>query len=425
MIRRTFASLAMCALFVTGLTAIGGTGEAASATSPGDQGVTAKTIRVGIPYVDLAAVRQFGVTLDQGNFPDAYNALIANLNAHGGINGRQVVPYIVAVNPVGTAPSATACTQLAQDDQVLVALAPQRPDCYTAQYDIPAVGGNFQNAQATSGAPNFNLQPPVAVYDPLQLAVLAHHGAFKGKKVGVFAGSATDETEMHIVQAALKSLKVSVLQSAVDAAPPGDETASNQDVGIIAQKFQSAGVNDVIAVGTGGTIWPESLENDQIAYDPAWVATNEGSLAAAQSGSSIAPKYLKNLLTTSPTPSKAQAWKTPAIQQCYHIIHKAYPADKVTPPSDLQSGSDQTSYAVESACTNVALFSAIAKAAGKDLTRSTFAKAGYKLRNAAIPGTAAPVSFAANKPYAIGPVYIVTYNSAKNALSFSNKPSSP
>ena len=80
------------------------------------QAVTATTIRVGIPYVDLAAVRQFGITLDQGSFPDAYNAIIANLNAEGGINGRKLVPYLVAVNPVGTGPAITACTQLAEDD---------------------------------------------------------------------------------------------------------------------------------------------------------------------------------------------------------------------------------------------------------------------------------------------------------------------
>jgi hypothetical protein len=419
--RKSLVFLA-CSSLVFTLISLVGADDSSAAASGASQGVSATTIRVGIPFVDLSAVRQFGVTLDQGNFPDAYNALIANLNAHGGINGRHVVPYIVAVNPVGTAPSATACTQLAEDDQVLVVIAPQQPDCYVQHYDIPTIAGSFQNAHATSGAPNFNVQPPVAVYDPIQLSALARHGAFKGKTVGLFAGSTTDENELHVDQAALKSLKVRVVQSAVDAAPPGDETATNQQVGVIAQRFQTAGVNDVIAVGTGGTIWPESLQNDQSSYDPAWVATNEGSLAAAVSGSSIAPKYLKNLLTTSPVPSKYEIWKSPAVQQCYHIVRKAYPADKITPPSNLQSGSDQTSYAVESACTNVALLTAIAKAAGKNLTRSSFAQAGFKVRNAVIPGTGAPVSFAKGRPYAISPVYLVTYDMTKQALEFSNAP---
>ncbi len=118
----------------------------AAATAPA-QAVTATTIRVGIPYVDLAAVRQFGITLDQGSFPDAYNAIIKNLNAQGGINGRKLVPYLVAVNPVGTGPAITACTQLAEDDPVFVAIAPQQTDCFLQQHDVPTISGMFQEVR--------------------------------------------------------------------------------------------------------------------------------------------------------------------------------------------------------------------------------------------------------------------------------------
>jgi hypothetical protein len=41
-----------------------------------------------------------------------------------------------------------------------------------------------------------------------------------------------------------------------------------------------------------------------------------------------------------------------------------------------------TFYSVESACINMALFTTIAKAAGKDLTVASFERAGYGLRNA-------------------------------------------
>ena len=105
--------------------------------------------RVGIPYVDLSAVRKFGITLDQGSFPDAYNALISNLNADGGIDGRHLVPYLVAVNPVGTAPAMTACTQLAEDDKVFVAINPEQPDCFLQQYHVPTIAGSLQNVQSS------------------------------------------------------------------------------------------------------------------------------------------------------------------------------------------------------------------------------------------------------------------------------------
>ena len=377
-------------------------------------------IRVGIPYVDLAAVRQFGITLDQGSFPDAYNAIISNLNAQGGINGRKLVPYLVAVNPVGTGPAITACTQLAEDDDVFVAIAPQQADCFLQQHDVPTISGMFQEVASPESTPNFTLLPPPAAYDPLQLAVLEHHGTFEGKKVGVFAGTESDGAELKVVQASLKSLGVHVVESAVDGAPQNDEVATNQQASLIAQRFQQAGVNEVIAVGTGATVWPESLQANESTYLPAWVATDESGLESAVLGSSIQPKYLENVLTTSPVPSNYALWHTPAVQSCDRVVRKAYPSLKITPPTNPLTGSDQTFYAVESACLNIDLFATIAKAAGKNLTWSTFTHAGYALRNAAIPGSGAPVSFAPGRPYALGPVYLVTFDKAKNVLQFAD-----
>jgi hypothetical protein len=57
----------------------------------------------------------------------------------------------------------------------------------------------------------------------------------------------------------------------------------------------------------------------------------------------------------------------------------------------------------------VVLLAAIGRGAGKNLTTSSFEKAGYALRNVSIPGTGGPVSFGAGRPYAaLGPVYMVS-----------------
>ena len=420
--QKRFALPVIGTLLLSAVAVVACAAPASAAPTAPPRAVTATSIRVGIPYVDLAAVRQFGITLDQGSFPDAYDAIIANLNAHGGINGRKLVPYLVAVNPVGTGPAITACTQLAEDDAVFVAIAPQQSDCFLQQHNVPTISGMFQDAGPSSGTPNFTLLPPAAAYDPVQLAVLDHRGVFKNKKVGLFAGTESDGGELKVVQASLQSLGVHVVQSAVDGAPQSDEVATNQQAALIAQRFQDAGINEVISVGTGATVWPESLQANESSYLPAWIATNESGLESAVLGSSIQPKYLENVLTTSPVPSNYTLWHTPAVQQCDRVVRKAYPTLKITPPTDPLTGSDQTFYAVESACLNIDLFSTIAKAAGEDLTWSTFAHAGYSLRNAAIPGSGAPVSFAPGRPYELGPVYLVTFDRAKNVLQFADSP---
>ena len=68
----------------------------------------------------------------------------------------------------------------------------------------------------------------------------------------------------------------------------------------------------------------------------------------------------------------------------------------------------------------MALFTTIAKAAGKDLSVASFERAGYGLRNATIPGAASSVSFGSGRSYPLGPVIVVTYDPAKNVLDFAN-----
>src|SRR6516164_2945533 len=140
--RRVARLLVVSTILVSGAVIATGGGPATAQAGRLDQGVTATTIRIGIPYIDLSAIRKFGITLDQGNYPDAYNAIVADLNAHGGVDGRKLVPYIVAVSPVGTAPAATACTQLAGDDRVFVAIAPFEPSCFL-QDSVPTIAGSY------------------------------------------------------------------------------------------------------------------------------------------------------------------------------------------------------------------------------------------------------------------------------------------
>ena len=299
-VRRVTLLLVVSTILVSG--AFIGTGLAAGAAGPPGQGVTATTIRIGIPYIDLSAIRKFGITLDQGNYPDAYNAVIADLNAHGGVDGRKLVPYLLAVSPVGTAPAATACTQLDGDDKVFVAIAPFEPACFLQQ-GVPTIAGSYQGGPASGVAPNFTLTPPQVAYDPVQLKAFAHEGVFKGKKVGIFAGQTTDEDELHVVESALSSLHVSVVATAVDAGAPGDQVAINQQANIIAQHFQSSGVDEVVAVGEGSLVWPDALQANQSTYHPPFVATNEGTIETAVLAASISPTYLRGVLTSSPVPS--------------------------------------------------------------------------------------------------------------------------
>ena len=46
------------------------------------------------------------------------------MNAHGGVDGRKILPYVALDDPALTSSSLAACTQLTEDDHVFVAIAP-------------------------------------------------------------------------------------------------------------------------------------------------------------------------------------------------------------------------------------------------------------------------------------------------------------
>lgn len=389
---------------------------ASAAPAPG---VTKTSISVGVPYVDLAAVdKQFGLHIDQGSYPDAYNALFASINTHGGINGRKIVPVLVAVNPTGTAAAASACTTLTEDTPVFVALSPLSPECYL-EHGIPTMNATVTGTLASGAAQNFTLTPPSTAYDPIQLAVLAKQGVFKGKKVAVF-GETADAAELKVVDSALAKDHVKVVQSAIDSAPTSDSAASASQQQIIAQKFQSAGANEVVAVGTGSSSWPTYEQQNQSTFNPPWVATSETDLAGSLTGTKSDPTYLDNVIATSPIPSAVATWKEPAVQQCVHTIEKAYPSDSIASPVTQPTVTTYT--APINSCIQVDLFEAIAKAAGKTLTTSSFTKAGYGLHGVTLPGTGVPVSFAQGRAYPLGAVYLAHFDTSTGQLNIAAKP---
>jgi Periplasmic binding protein len=392
----------------------------ASAASSTTQGVTATTIRVGIPYVDVAAVKAVGVNIDWGSVPDAFNSVIRDINAHGGINGRKIVPFIVPVDPTGTAPAATACTELTQDNHVFVAIAPLMATCYL-QDNVPVVGAVLPSGSGSGGAQDFTAIPPDNAYDPLELSVFQKQGVFKDKKVAIFGGNPSDQHEAQLVQSVLAKLHVHVVTAAIDSAPEGDIPASNSQVQAIAEKFQSDGVNEVVAVGYGSATWAQGLSDTQSTYNPPWVATNESDFSG-DIGADYNPIYLKNVVTSSPLTPPAAIWSSPGTQKCVALDRKDYPSNHINAYSATLPESEITFMGIELACTDMALFTDIAKAAGKNLTVSSFVKAGYGLKNVQLPGTNAPISFGPNRPYALGPVYMVHYDPNTKTLVFANKP---
>ncbi len=313
----------------------------AGAASPADQGVTAKTIAVGLPYVNFQALKSLGVTINDGNFPDAYQSVISDINAKGGINGRKLVLSSVEMNPAVPADATSSCTQLTEDDHVFVAISPVFPTCYQQTHDTPVIAGSLPEPVSGPVAADFTLIPPAANFDPLQFAAFKEAGYFKGKKVALFYGADSDAPEVKVDQAALKKLGVPIALTAEDSVQATDAVASDQEVQSISQRFQSAGVNLVIGVGgSGSTTWPRAQLDNQSTYKPTYIATSESSLLSYVESTKGANPYLKYALSALSAPTSYAAVEGPGDQEVRRGLPQGLPVgpdDRTGQPHESRS----------------------------------------------------------------------------------------
>ncbi len=419
--RIAFASLSVGLVVAGALAPVGA--AAASSSSPG---VTGNTITIGVTYVDLASVAQFIHGMDQGNYRAVYQALINNINAHGGIDGRKIEADYEPIDPIGTTSSSTACSQLTEDDNVFAVMGffqDNDPACYVTLHDTPEIGGTMTTQLLTAAkAPWFSPTPIDNQLEPQTVAAAAASGILKGKKVAVFSQSDAPPGLVASVITALKKHGVTPVATAeVDAETNDTEASIQQIADVVTQKFESAGANVVVAVGNAGDSWPNATNSGT--YHPELVAPYEPALTTFTGTASANAPAIANAVTGATEPlsvgSKAVGWSDPAMQRCVHVVEAA--GQKVPSPVNNSSAPTQQYVSVVQACQNLALFTAIAQRAGKTLNTQTFAHAGDDLGTLHIPALGNGV-FSKSAPAGAFPLYLYRWNAAQDQLVPGAKP---
>ena len=85
------------------------------------QGVTAKSIRIGFVLIDYRTVVQF-IHNTAGDQVQTYQVFVNDLNKHGGVLGRKIIPYFETYAPIGTAGPLAACAALTEDKKVFATI---------------------------------------------------------------------------------------------------------------------------------------------------------------------------------------------------------------------------------------------------------------------------------------------------------------
>ena len=374
---RKFAAIAV----VLGLVAAG-TMTAGAVTPRDDSAVTKDEIKVGITYVDLAALRAAGIKRDHGDYQKAYQTVIDGLNAKGGINGRKIVPTYTAVSPLGTDPAQQACVKFTEDEKVFAVmgqfLTADAPLCYVEQHATPILGGSITaDGIARAKAPWYTLERSNGDVATIVDAFSAD-GQFKKQKVGVVAAATDQALTEGTVLPALKKNKVKPTTVAYVTAPNDDITAQRAEMDTILKRMQADGVTSLVAVeGVVANVGNELAKSD---YRPKVLATSNSSVQGYTNTAANDVSGLKGLVSG----DVSYPYDEPSLAKCRDQVAKATGETMV---ENVQPGDPSNRTSAELACRYVALFAELAGAAGKNLTTKSFANAAKKAGSVTVPGS--------------------------------------
>jgi ABC-type branched-subunit amino acid transport system substrate-binding protein len=220
-------------------------------------GVTATTVKVGVALPDFNCIQQF-VNQIRVNQNQVYQAFIDDVNAHGGIAGRQIVPVYRSYCPITSAAALTLCTQFTEDDHVFAVLgnfddfSGDAQTCVAKNHNTVLV--TFDLTQAI-----MNQSPPGLIIfagtnaervDSVLISLLQKNHTIDGKKIGILGETKSQGVVTTSVEPRLKSIGASLGSTAILSIAGTDTSAAQAQLDSFIEKWKSENVNTLFVSGT-------------------------------------------------------------------------------------------------------------------------------------------------------------------------------
>ncbi len=350
-------------------------------------GVTDDTVKIGITYVDAESLKAVGIDFDLGPHLDVYNALVADINGNGGINGRQVEAVFAPIDPTNAAGAEAACLKLTEDDDVFLITGfflGEATMCPLEVHGTAVVGGGMTpdlNARARAPWATWISDADRAAGITRQFADM---GELDGS-VAVFYAAADKADYTDNVEPVLDELGIEPVEVGVMDAPTDDTAAIQNSVKLIGEKFKAAQADTVLLVGIGVPSYMTYMSEDT-SFRPQLLFTDLiGARAYWTSAATTDTSILEGSLAGGGYGPDQARWEEATFQECVAILTAAgvdTPAPEGFDPSDQ---SNQPYQAAFQACPDIWLTRALLTRAGANLNYGTLDAAleGLKLT---IPG---------------------------------------
>jgi ABC-type branched-subunit amino acid transport system substrate-binding protein len=350
-------------------------------------GVSDDTIKIGVTYVDTEALKAVGLDYDLGSHVDTYQALVDDINAKGGINGRKLEAIFAPIDPTNAAAAEAACLKLTEDDDVFLITGFFLADsslCPLETHNTAVVGGGMTPEWAARAVAPWVTWTPDADQAASAARLFADRDALGGT-VAIYANVADKDQIDNDIMPVLNELGVKVVETGVNDAPTDDTAAIQSSAKLIAEKFKAAGADTILLVGIGAASWPVSMADDS-SYRPKLLFTDTlAERAFYTSDATTDTSILDGALAAGQYGPDQARYDEATMQECVAILTAAG-VDTPSPDKfDPTDSSNQPFQAAFQACPDIWLTKAVLERAGENLNYGTFRAAidGLKIT---IPG---------------------------------------
>jgi major membrane immunogen (membrane-anchored lipoprotein) len=355
-------------------------GSTAAQNTTLGRGVTDTQIKLGVSLINFSCIRQFTDTIRE-NQEKNYNIYINDVNAHGGVAGRKIVPVFHEFCPIRPQQAITGCTQFTDDDMVFAVVgniydtSGDVQACLAKQHKTPVLTYQLSQALMDKASPGMIILPgsnPERL-DKVLVAFFKQQNTLAGKKVAVLGGVSNRKSVTTGLIPALKTLNVAMGSTALlDIGTSGDTAAAQSQLDSFIEKWKSEGVNALVVTGAEASA-KQFIEKVRMEMPNVLLATDINDTTREQAREEVQAKMHPNpyegMLTVS-GPTRQETVDLANWKYCVNIYKAQTGQEPPSPTATLKfpDGKINDDYgSINDACQMITLIKEIGDRIGKYL----------------------------------------------------------
>ncbi|MEM9464642.1 MAG: ABC transporter substrate-binding protein [Actinomycetota bacterium] len=391
--------------------------EAPPALTASWTGVTEDTIQIGVTMLDFEALVSANLSAQGwGDQIAVTEALVAEVNDNGGINGRmlEVVAYEF-YDPTDPTDAERACAAVTQDNEVFANVggflgpaAGTADPCIVGANETIMVGGEItRDEYAQAVAPWYQAGLNVEFQTQALFNLIVQEGLADDARAFVMGGANNIDQKDFVIDG-LAAAGIEVVGEFVIEANDGDTIGQDSESAIGMERFQAAGANTLVIFGNPGASIRGAAAAGLTGEIAIW---NNNAAGLNNLGATITDKSVADGVITSTGPTEDEIWDRPDFQEeCVAPVAERVPEADLRRLSEYEAGEERWFSSVRLQCQVIEIFVAIATAAGPELTHDSFRAGADSLTDFSVP-VWGPSSLGPDKPFAQDVVRLGAYDS--------------